>query len=221
MPEFFSNFSLVQFYNWLPSLAAGILIIIVGWIFAGFLAKLSDKLMQKREVDVSLRHFLHALISISLKVLVMISAISTVGIETTSFIAVIGAMGLAVGLALQGSLANFAGGVLILIIKPFKVGEFIVTSSHMGSVHEISIFNTTLKTPDNATVIIPNGQLANSAITNYSREDKRRHDLVFGIGYSDDLENAMAILQSMLEADERIFTDPEPHVYVDALADSS
>jgi small conductance mechanosensitive channel len=221
MSDWITNFSWNALYAWLPDLVGAILILIIGWIFTGFIVRLLDRLMEKREMDISLRKFLHSLSAIALKILVVISAISTVGIETTSFVAVIGAAGLAIGLALQGSLANFAGGVLILIIKPFKVGDFIVANGEMGTVDRIQIFNTVLKTPDNVTVIIPNGGLANSTITNYSQEDKRRHDLIFGIGYGDDLKRAKEILSELLESDDRIHEDPEPVVYVDELADSS
>ena len=144
-----------------------------------------------------------------------------VGIETTSFIAILGAAGLAVGLALQGSLANFAGGVLVLMFKPFKVGDFVEAQGISGTIAEIQIFNTIIKTGDNRVVIVPNGSISNGIITNYSRESTRRLDLVFGIGYNDDIGQAKAILNRLIEEDGRALSDPEHLVVVSELADSS
>jgi len=161
------------------------------------------------------------LISVILKVMLIISVASMIGIQMTSFIAVLGAAGLAVGLALQGSLANFAGGVLILFFKPYKIGDFIDASGFMGSVKEIQIFNTILKTPDNKTIIIPNGTLSNASITNFSTEETRRVDMTFGIGYSDDIQKAKNILESLLKNDSRVLNDPAYMIVVSELADSS
>ena len=143
------------------------------------------------------------------------------GIETTSFVAILGAAGLAVGLALQGGLANFAGGVLILIFKPFKVGDFIDAQGHAGVVSEITVFTTVLKTPDNKTIIIPNGALSNGSMVNYSTEEKRRVDMVFGIGYGDDIAKAKQVLKRIVDEDERVLKDPAPQIVVAELADSS
>jgi small conductance mechanosensitive channel len=144
-----------------------------------------------------------------------------VGIATTSFVAILGAAGLAVGLALQGSLANFAGGVLILLFKPFKVGDFINAQGHAGTVNAIRVFFTTLKTPDNKTIIIPNGALSNSSITNFSTEPQRRVDMTFGIGYADDIQKAKGILKRLVDSDSRILREPEPAIVLTELADSS
>jgi small conductance mechanosensitive channel len=180
-----------------------------------------DVAMKHNKVDESLRGFLESLFTIGLKALIIISVATMIGIQMTSFVAIIAAAGLAVGLALQGSLSNFAGGVLILLFKPFQVGDFIDTGSHMGTVKKIQIFNTILKTPDNKTVIIPNGDLSNGALTNFSTEKTRRVDFVFGIGYDDDLLKAKKVLEKLTEEDDRILKDPAPQVVVGELADSS
>ena len=144
-----------------------------------------------------------------------------IGIETTSFVAIIGAAGLAVGLALQGSLANFAGGVLILLFKPFKVGDVVETQGYLGKVHEIRIFNTVMKTFDNKTIIIPNGAVSGSSIVNFSTEPQRRVDMTFGIGYGDDIKKAKQILQNLVDADSRILKEPAPQIALSELGDSS
>jgi small conductance mechanosensitive channel len=177
--------------------------------------------MKKRDVDPTLVPFLVGLVSTLLKVMVIISVVDIVGIKTTSFIAVLGAAGLAIGLALQGSLSNFAGGVLILILKPYKVGDYIEAQGNAGTVTAVQIFNTILLSPDNRKVIIPNGAISGGTITNFSTEETRRMDMIFGIGYDDDLEKAKNVLKEMVEADERILPDPAPFVGVTELADSS
>jgi small conductance mechanosensitive channel len=177
--------------------------------------------MEKRDVDVSLRPFLMSVTNVMLKVVLVISVISMIGVETTSFIAVLGAAGLAVGLALSGTLQNFAGGILILILKPFKVGDFVEAQGFTGSVSSIQIFATILKTPDNRTIIIPNGALSTGAVTNYSTEALRRVDMEFGIGYSDDIDKAKAVLNKLIIDDSRILKEPEPRVILSALAASS
>ncbi len=153
--------------------------------------------------------------------MLLISVASMIGIETTSFIAVVGAAGLAIGLALQGSLANFAGGVLILIFKPFKVGDTIEAEGHLGSVSEIQILYTVLNTFDNKRIVIPNGSLSNATLINVSVYDKRRCDMTFGIGYDDDIDKAKKVLQRLFEEDERSLTDPAPRICVGGLGDNS
>jgi small conductance mechanosensitive channel len=172
-------------------------------------------------IEPTLQNFLLSLINVGLKALLVISVASMIGVETTSFIAVLGAAGLAVGLALQGSLANFAGGVLILLFRPFKVGDFIEGSGQMGTVREIGIFHSVMTTGDNKTIIIPNGALSNSAITNFSKQATRRVDIVFGIGYDDDLRKAKDVIKGLIEADERILKEPAPLVVISSLGDSS
>ncbi|MDD3636886.1 MAG: mechanosensitive ion channel [Bacteroidales bacterium] len=202
-------------------LLGAILALIVGLWIVGKISKSLRKLMEKREIDPSLRGFLGTFISIMLKILVIISVLSMVGIQMTSFIAMLGAASLAVGLSLQGSLQNFAGGIIILILKPFRVGDFIDGLGHMGTVEDIQIFNTTLKTVDNKVIVIPNGALANSAITNFSKKETRRVDWTFGIAYGDSYDKAREILLRLIEADSRIHKDPEPFIALTSLGDSS
>ena len=207
--------------TWGPKVIAAIVTLLIGLWIIGIITRGIAKTMQKRDVDPSLRPFLKSLISTVLKVMLFISVIGMVGIEATSFVAVLGAAGLAVGLALQGTLQNFAGGGIILLIKPFKVGDWIDTPNHSGTVHAIQIFHTILKTPDNKTIIIPNGPLANSSLTNYSTEPRRRLDLTVGVGYGDSTEKTRETLMELINADERILKDPEPFIVVAELADSS
>jgi len=202
-------------------LLGAILALIVGLWIVGKITKSLRKLMEKREIDPSLRGFLGTFISIMLKILVIISVLSMVGIQMTSFIAMLGAASLAVGLSLQGSLQNFAGGIIILILKPFRVGDFIDGQGHMGTVEDIQIFNTTLKTVDNKVIVIPNGALANSSITNFSKKETRRVDWTFGIAYGDSYDKAREILLRLIEADSRIHKDPEPFIALTSLGDSS
>ncbi|MBK8486630.1 MAG: mechanosensitive ion channel [Chitinophagales bacterium] len=204
-----------------PKFILAIVTLIVGLWLIRFLVKSIDKIMQARDVDASLRPFLRTLMSALLKVMLIISVISMIGVETTSFIAIIGAAGLAIGLALQGSLANFAGGVLILLLKPFKVDDFIEVNNFSGTVKEIKIFYTTILTPENQVVVIPNAQVSNNSIKNYSVEPTRRLDLAFRIGYNVDIDHAKNILQRVVNADERILKDPAPAILVEELADSS
>ena len=177
--------------------------------------------MVKGKVEISLQRFLISLIAVGLKVLLLISVASMVGIATTSFIAMLGAATFAVGMALQGSLSNFAGGVLILLLKPFKVGDAIEAQGFVGKVHEIQIFNTLVKTFDNKMIYIPNGSLSNGNITNYSQEPIRRVDMTFGISYGDDIKKAKDILTKLVNADTRILKDPAPLIAVSNLGDSS
>ncbi len=198
-----------------------ILVIVVGLWIAKAITKGVRKAMEKRGVDPGLQPFLGGIVGTLLKVMVYISAISMLGVQMTSFIAILGAAGLAVGMALSGTLSNFAGGVMILIFKPFKVGDFIDAQGHMGTVKEIQIFNTILKTRDNKTIIIPNGGLSTGSMTNLSTEPQRRVDMTFGIGYGDDTAKARSVLNQLIAADDRILKDPAPFLAVSELADSS
>lgn len=204
-----------------PKVVLALVLLIVGIIIINRLVRLMKKLMLKREMDATLIPFLSGLVNVTLKVMLVISVIDIVGVKTTSFVAILGAAGLAVGLALQGSLGNFAGGVLIIIFKPYRVGDYIQAQGEAGTVASIQIFNTILNTPDNVKIIIPNGAMSSGTITNYSAQETRRIDLVYGISYSDDLEKAKGILLEMANADERILKDPEPFIAVKELADSS
>lgn len=207
--------------TWGPKVAAAIATLLIGLWIIGVFSRGIGKAMEKRDVDPSLRPFIRTLISASLKVMLFISVIGMVGIEATSFVAVLGAAGLAIGLALQGTLQNFAGGVIILLLKPFKVGDWIDTGSYAGTVHSIQVFNTYLKSPDNKTIILPNGSLANTSLTNFSAEPRRRVDWTFGVAYGDSTEKTRNVLMELINADNRILKDPEPFIAVSELADSS
>ena len=204
-----------------PRLIGAIITLIVGWWIIRIIQKAIRKNFEKREMDASLRGFLNSIIGVLLKVMLLISVIGMMGVQMTSFIAILGAAGLAVGMALSGSLQNFAGGVIILLFKPFKVGDYIEAQGHSGSVSEIQIFNTILKTPDNKTIIIPNGGLSTGSMINYSTEPRRRVDFLFGIAYGDDVDKAKAVLKKLIDEDEHILQDPEPFIAVMELADSS
>lgn len=204
-----------------PRIIAAVLTLVVGLWVVGFAVGLTRKALERSKVDPSLQGFIKSLVSILLKVLVYITALGVLGVEMTSFIAILGAAGLAVGLALSGTLQNFAGGVLILFFKYFKVGDFIEAQGHMGTVKDIQIFVTVLTTPDNKTIIIPNGPLATSTLTNFSSQATRRVDWTFGIAYGDDLDKAYEVLRCLLSEDERILEDPEPFMAVVELGDSS
>ena len=207
--------------NYAPQLVLALATLVAGlWAIKVVVAG-AQAAFARTGMEATLQKFLLSLINIGLKGLLIISVASMVGIETTSFIAVLGAAGLAVGLALQGSLANFAGGVLILLFKPYKVGDYIDAGGHMGTVREIGIFHSIMTTGDNKTIIIPNGAVSNSAITNYSTQTTRRVDITFGIGYGDDLQQAKDILRELIDADTRILKAPEPLVVVAALGDSA
>ncbi len=207
--------------TYLPKVALAILTLIVGlWIIKS-IVRLLDRSLEKKDLEVSLRSFFVSLGSVLLKVMLVLSIASMVGVETTSFIAVLGAAGFAIGLALQGSLSNFAGGVLILLFKPFKVGDFIEAQGFSAVVRDIQIFHTILKTGDNKTVILANGPLAGGSIVNYSTEPQRRVDMVFGIGYGDDIEKAKQIIQGLIDKHELILKEPESLIVVSELADSS
>lgn len=204
-----------------PRILAAIVILVAGLWLVKMISSFTGRALKSSQTDPTLKSFLISMISIILKILVYITALTTLGIEMTSFIAILGAAGLAVGLALSGTLQNFAGGVMILFFKPFKVGDFIDAQGYMGTVKEIQIFVTILKTPDNKTIIIPNGPLSTGSLVNFSKEATRRVEWTFGIAYGDDLDKAYALLQRLIDEDERILKDPEPFMALGELADSS
>ncbi|AHI28562.1 mechanosensitive ion channel family protein [Marinobacter similis] len=202
-----------------PKVVLAIVTLFIGlWLINRFVGVLDVKLGKK---DPTLNKFLCGLISAVLKILLLISVASMVGIATTSFVAIIGAAGLAIGFALQGSLSNFAGGVLILIFKPFKVGDTIEAQGFLGAVDEISILYTIVNTFDNRRIVIPNGSLSNATLVNVSIYENRRCDMTFGIGYDDDIDKAKSILKRLMEEDDRSLTDPAPRICVGSLGDSS
>ena len=204
-----------------PQVVLAIVVLIVGLWVINRLVSVMGKMMKKRGFDESLQPFIKSLVGIGLKAMLLISVASMVGIETTSFVAVIGAAGLAVGLALQGTLANFAGGVLILMFKPYKVGDLIEAQGHLGNVKEIQIFVTILNTPESKTVIIPNGAISNGNITNYATEGRIRVDMVMGISYESNIKKAREVLMNVMTAHPKVMKDPAPFVGVVELGDSS
>ena len=200
---------------------AALAVFIIGRWVVKYLSNLARRLMEKRNVDATLGKFIASMTYIALLTFVILAALGMLGIQTTSFIAVIGAAGLAVGLALQGSLSNFAAGVLMIIFRPFKVGDFIEGAGVAGIVEEIQIFTTTLKTPDNKIIIIPNAKLSGDNIVNYSTQETRRVDMSVGVAYDSDLSHVKKVLNDIISQDERVLADPPPQVVVAELADSS
>ncbi len=204
-----------------PKILLAIIVLIIGiWIINRF-ARVTRKLMTARNVNVSLIGFVSSLTSIGLKALLLVSVAGMIGIETTSFIAILGAAGLAIGLALQGTLGNFAGGVMVLIFKPYKVGDLIEAQGHLGVVKEIHIFVTILLSPQNKTIIIPNGAISNGDITNYTTEGNIRVDMTFGIAYEANIKDAKDVLMKVITKHPKVLKDPAPFVGVSELADSS
>jgi small conductance mechanosensitive channel len=203
------------------NVAVAIAIFYVGKMVVSMIVRGMRKVMQKQEIDKTLETFISNLMRMVLMVVVVIAAISQLGIETTSFIAIFGAAGLAVGLALQGSLSNFAAGVLIVLFRPYRVGDFIEGAGIAGVVEQVQILTTVLRTGDNKRIIVPNGQIMDSIITNYSANDTRRVDMVVGVSYDDDLDKVRSVLEDLVAAEERILDDPACTIAVSELADSS
>lgn len=204
-----------------PKIITALVILIVGLFAIGLITKMSKRLMKRQKIDETLQKFLSNLLGWTLKILLFVMVAANLGVETTSFAAIIGAAGLAIGLALQGSLSNFAGGALIMIFKPFKVGDLIEAQGELGVVKEIQIFTTLINTPTNKLVIIPNGSLSNGNITNYSAEGKLRVDLTIGVSYDADIKQTKNVLMNVLKSNPNVLQDPEPTVNVSELADSS
>jgi small conductance mechanosensitive channel len=200
---------------------AAVVIFVVGRWVAKAVTNFIKRMMKRSKTDETLVKFVGSLSYIALLAFVIIAALNQLSIQTTSFIAVLGAAGLAIGLALQGSLGNFAAGVLMIIFKPIKVGDFIEGAGVAGTVEEVSIFTTQLVTPDNKTVIIPNAKMTGDNIINYTKKGTRRVDFVFGIGYGDDIDKARKIIEEVISQDERLLKDPQAVVLVSELADSS
>jgi small conductance mechanosensitive channel len=199
-----------------------LVILIVGWMIAGWAGRATRKSLEKSaKVDDTLAPFLSNIVRYVVLAVVIVAVLGQFGIETASIIAVLGTLGLAVGLAMQGTLSHFAAGVVLLILRPFRVGEFIDTGAQSGSVTEIGLFATVLTTVDGVIVYIPNGQLLNASLKNFSRAQTRRIDVVVGVAYEADVEKALSVAQAFLDADDRILKDPGPETMVVALADSS
>ena len=211
--------------KWVLNLSARVLIALaiffIGRWIIRYLRKLLRRMMERRAVEASLKSFLLNLVSITLTLFLIIVIIGILGIDTTSFVAIFASAGLAIGMALSGTLQNFAGGVMILIFKPFRVGDFIEAQGQTGTVKEIQLFNTVINTTDNKTIMIPNGGISTGIINNYSKESIRRVEWTFGIGYGDDYDLAKATIASMLDQDARVLKDPAYFIAVSSLGDSS
>ncbi|MCD4701179.1 MAG: mechanosensitive ion channel [Candidatus Aegiribacteria sp.] len=203
------------------NILAAVVIFIAGKFVAGIIRKLIRRIMQKQEIDATLTGFIGSIVYAGIIAFVVIAALSKLGIQTASFVAILGAAGLAIGLALQGSLSNFAAGVLMIIFKPFKGGDYVSAGGSDGFVEEVGIFTTSILTVDNKLVIVPNSKIMSDTITNYSAKDTRRVDIVAGVGYDDDIDSVKDILLKILAGDERILKDPPPFVGLLEMADSS
>jgi small conductance mechanosensitive channel len=207
--------------TWAGRVVAALLIFLIGRWVAGRIARAVAGATERANVDQTLTRFLKSVVYMALLVMVILAAVQQLGVEATSFLAILGAAGLAVGLALKDSLSNFSSGVMLVFFRPFKAGDYVEAGGVAGTVDTISIFNTILKTPDNRVVTVPNSLIYADTITNYSAMDTRRIDLVFGVSYDDNVVRAREIIQSVLDADERILADPAPQIMMLELADSS
>jgi len=206
--------------NYLEVVAA-IVILVIGRMVAGWARKITTKSLKRGDVDATLIPFVAKLVYYSILAVVVVAALSRLGVATTSVIAIFGAAGLAVGLALQGTLANFASGIMLLIFRPFDLGDFVDAGGTTGTVEEIGIFSTTLKSPDNIRITVPNGQVYGAMIKNYNGYETRRIDMVMGISYDDNIQTAMDTIRSIVTADDRVLSEPEVQIAVSNLGDSS
>lgn len=207
--------------DYTPKLISALVVLLIGLILIRMILNAVRKAFAKKNFDITLQHFLVSMISILLKAALAITVIGMLGIQMTTFVAMLAAAGLAIGLALSGTLQNFAGGVILLIIRPYKVGDFIELQGHSGTVKEIQIFNTILTTPDNKVIIIPNSPISTGSMINYSTMPTRRVDFTVGIGYDDDIDTARDVILAVTAKDDRIHQDPAPFIAVKELADSS
>lgn len=202
-------------------LLGAIVVLVIGLWIVNFISKRAAIVIDKTDITPALKSFIKSMLSVLLKIILFISVLGMIGIEMTTFIAMLTAASLAIAMAFNGTLANFAGGIMILFFKPFKIGDFIDAQGHMGTVKEIQIFVTILTTPDNKTIIIPNGGLSTGSLTNFSTEPNRRVDWSFSIAYGDDFDSAKKMILEMLKKDARTLSDPEPFIALGAMADSS
>lgn len=223
MPETIEINQLISTYivPWSINIVLAIAIFIVGRVISKMLVKLLKTILHKAGMDNILINFVTSIVNSALLLFIIIAALDQLGVDTTSLIAILAAAGLAVGLALQSSLQNFAAGVMLIIFRPFNAGDLVEAGGTSGTVETITIFNTVMRTGDNREIIVPNGAIYSGTITNYSARDTRRIDMVFGIGYGDDIKQAKEIMQGIMASDERILKDPEPLIAVAELADSS
>lgn len=203
------------------TLIKAFLVFIIGRLLINLVNRLVKRVLLKRDIDPSVKTFVGSLVNVVLTVLLIISVVGALGVQTTSFAALLASAGVAIGMALSGNLANFAGGLIILLFKPFKVGDYVEAQGTGGTVKEIQIFHTILATPDNKTVYIPNGSLSSGTVTNFSRQSTRRVDWTFGVDYGEDYTRVRQVVESVLARDSRILADPAPFIALSALADSS
>jgi len=208
-----------MFMLYVPKLLTALAVFIIGLWVINLVTRMIKRIMLRREIDASVQSFLASLINVSLRIILLLSVAGMLGFETTSFIAVLGAAGLAVGLALQGSLANFAGGVLTLVFKPFKVGDLIESGGQTGVVREIQIFNTILLTPDNKTVILPNGAVSNGTIINYSKHGSLRVDITIGVAPDNNIATVRQIAMDVMTSHPKVLKDPAPSVNINKMGD--
>ena len=211
--EITSNFGL--------KLLTALIVVIVGKQLVKILLKVIKVALEKANTEETVRIFVANLLNTVFTVIIFVAAINQLGVETTSIIALLGAAGLAIGLALQGSLANFASGILIVIFRPYKVGDYIEAGTNVGTVKDIQIFSTVLRTPDNKAIVVPNGSIMDGSITNYSEQPTRRIDIIASCSYEDDLDKVKQVLKTILDSEERILTEPKPQIAVSELAESS
>jgi small conductance mechanosensitive channel len=202
-------------------LLGAIIIYIVGRFIIKQVGRLLARILEKRKLEISVQTFLRSLVSILLNLILAFAIVSRLGVETTSFAALLASAGVAIGMALSGNLSNFAGGLIILVFKPFKVGDYIEGQNANGTVREIQIFHTILTTVDNKVIYVPNGALSSNAITNYNKQETRRAEWVFGVEYGEDFEKVKVVLQRIIDADPRILKDPAPMIALGALSASS
>lgn len=207
--------------EWGLNIAGAVVVLVLGRIVAGWARRVTRRGLERAGLDATLVPFLASLVYYLVTAVVVIAVLNLFGIETTSLIAVLGAAGLAVGLAMQGTLSNVAAGVMLLVFRPFRLGDFVEIADTAGSVEEIGLFSTTLNTPDNVRIVVPNGSIYGAIIKNYSANDLRRNDIVIGIGYGDDIGRAIAVIRETLAADPRVLGEPEPVVAVGNLGDSA
>jgi small conductance mechanosensitive channel len=223
MPDFTVLWSdiVTEVVTYAPRVAGALAVLVVGWIFANWAKSFTRKALGRSKVDPILAPFVAGLVHVALVATVAIASVATLGVSTASFVAVVGAAGLAVGLAFQGTFSNFASGVMLLTFRPFRVGDFVEVGGHAGSVQEVGVFTCMLFTPDNVQIRVPNSQIFGATITNYSANDTRRIDMVVGVGYDDDLGVAVRTCMDVITADPRTLPEPAPVVAVNELGDSS
>ena len=221
LPQEIMNYAIEITSNFGLKLLTALIVVIVGRQLVKILLKVIKVALEKANTEETVRIFIANLLNTSFTVIIFVAAINQLGVETTSIIALLGAAGLAIGLALQGSLANFAAGILIVIFRPYKVGDYIEAGTNVGTVKDIQIFSTVLRTPDNKAIVVPNGSIMDGSITNYSEQPTRRIDIIASCSYEDDLDKVKQVLKTILDSEERILTEPKPQIAVSELAESS